>query len=132
MGSSCGFDVDESRLIIKGCQHVPGFDAVAKGEAVDVEKVQPGIVKLAQSEIRDNPNIRAILLECTELPPYADALRFKTGLPVFDVITAADFYVSAFQDNPRFGINDWQEEWDQEQEDYSFGQNLVESDQQKL
>merc|ERR1711920_565025 len=130
--SSCGFDVEETRFIIKGCQHVPGFDAVAKGEAVDVEKVQPGIVKLAQEEIRKNPNLRAILMECTELPPYADALRYRTGLPVFDVITAADFYVSAFQDNPRFGVNDWQDEWDQEQEEYVFGQNLVESDRAKL
>ena len=32
-------------------------------------------------------NIRAILLECTELPPYADALRYHTGLPVWDAIT---------------------------------------------
>ena len=32
--------------------------------------------------------IRAILLECTELPPYADALRYHTGLPVWDAITA--------------------------------------------
>ena len=29
-------------------------------------------------------------LECTELPPYADALRDETKLPVFDAITNAD------------------------------------------
>ena len=29
-------------------------------------------------------------LECTELPPYADALRSETKLPVFDAITNAD------------------------------------------
>ncbi|CAL1143000.1 unnamed protein product [Cladocopium goreaui] len=69
--------------------------------------------------------IRAILLECTELPPYADALRYHTGLPVWDAITAADFYVSAFQDNPRFGISDWQQEWDGEQEHYELGTHLT-------
>ena len=29
-------------------------------------------------------------LECTELPPYADALRAETKLPVFDAITNAE------------------------------------------
>ena len=40
--------------------------------------------------------IRAILLECTELPPYADALRFETALPVYDAITCADMFVDGY------------------------------------
>merc|ERR1719375_2302240 len=73
--SQCGFDVDDDRFVIRGCQDVPGFDAVAKGEAVDVEFVTPGIVTLTQDILRKNSKLRAIVLECTELPPYADALR---------------------------------------------------------
>lgn len=84
--------------------------------------------------------------ECTELPPYADALRYFTGLPVFatwttttkchescaeDAITAADFYVTAFRDKPRFGLQDWQREWDGLQEDYFLGKNLT-KDEEKL
>uniref|UniRef100_A0A7S4QVH1 Uncharacterized protein n=1 Tax=Alexandrium monilatum TaxID=311494 RepID=A0A7S4QVH1_9DINO len=129
---SCGFDVSEDRFIIKGCQDVPGFDAVAKGEAVPLDIVQPGIVKLTKDFLKAHPDIKGILLECTELPPYADALRAHTGLPVWDCITGADFYINAFKDNPRFGINDWQAEWDQEQEDYTFGQNLIEKDRSQL
>ncbi|CAK9022991.1 unnamed protein product [Durusdinium trenchii] len=127
--NSCGFDVDEHRFIIHGCQDIPGFDAVAKGEKVPLDIVQPGIVKMALKLIEENPNIRGILLECTELPPYADALRYHTGLPVWDSITAADFYVAAFQDNPRFGINDWQKEWDGEQEEYHLGAHLTKDEQ---
>ena len=59
-----------------------------------------------------HPDIRAILLECTELPPYADALRHKTGLPVFDAITCCDFFMMGAQDNERFGLQGWIEEWD--------------------
>lgn len=33
---------------------------------------------------------RAILLECTNLPPYAPAIRRATGLPVFDILTAVE------------------------------------------
>ena len=29
------------------------------------------------------------------MPPYADALRDETGLPVFDAITNADFFISS-------------------------------------
>lgn len=123
--TSCGFDVEEHRFVIHGCQDVPGFEAVAKGEKVPLDIVQPGIIKMAMDLIQQNPMIRAILLECTELPPYADALRYHTGLPVWDAITAADFYVSAFQDNPRFGISDWQQEWDGEQEHYELGTHLT-------
>uniref|UniRef100_A0A7S4QVI4 Uncharacterized protein n=1 Tax=Alexandrium monilatum TaxID=311494 RepID=A0A7S4QVI4_9DINO len=130
--NSCGFDVNEDRFIIKGCQDVPGFEAVAKGEAVDVFHVQPGIVSLVQDTIRMKPHIRGILCECTELPPYSDALRARTDLPVWDAITAADFYVSAYRDNPRFGLDEWQAEWDEEQEEYSFGMNLIEADKKSL
>ena len=50
---------------------------------VPLEKVQPGILQLVKDVLEKKPQIRAILLECTELPPYADALRYFTGLPVF-------------------------------------------------
>uniref|UniRef100_A0A7S2LEE3 Uncharacterized protein n=1 Tax=Zooxanthella nutricula TaxID=1333877 RepID=A0A7S2LEE3_9DINO len=126
--SSCGFDVNEERFIIVGCQNVKYFDAVARGEAVPMEKVQPGVVALAQETIRRQPMIRGILLECTELPAYADALRAKTGLPVWDAITGADFYINAYKDNPRFGINDWQAEWDETVDEYEFASNLAKSE----
>jgi hypothetical protein len=123
--SQCGFDVDDDRFLIVGCQNVPGFDAVAKGDKVDVEYVTPGVVKLVKDLLVRMPNIRAILLECTELPPYSDALRKETGLPVWDAITNADFFISASMDNPRFGLNDWQNPWDGEADEYKWGENLT-------
>jgi len=130
--NSCGFDVDEDRFLIFGCQDIPGFDAVAKGEAVPLDIVQPGIVKMTMEILKKQPLIQGILLECTELPPYADALRAATGLCVWDAITAADFYINAYKDNPRFGLNDWQNEWDGVQDDYTFGQELMEADRKEL
>jgi len=49
----------------------------------------------------------AFMMECTELPPYSDAVRKETGLPVFDAVTNCDFFINAFKDNERFGMNDW-------------------------
>ena len=33
------------------------------------------------------PSVAAIVLECTNMPPYADAVRAATGLPVHDITT---------------------------------------------
>ena len=90
----CGVDPDEDRFIIVGCEDVPGFEAVALGEKVNVSAVTPGVVAKAMEIQAAYPNLRAYLLECTELPPYADAIRMATGLPVFDAITCCDFFIS--------------------------------------
>ncbi len=37
--------------------------------------------------LRREPGLQALVLECTNLPPYAGALRAATGLPVHDVVT---------------------------------------------
>merc|ERR1719352_1349909 len=100
----CGVDPEERRFVIVGCQDVPGFEAVAAGGKVDTVKVTPGMVELAKKTLIQYPKIRAILFECTELPPYADALRAATRLPVYDAITSCDFFISGAKDNERFGL----------------------------
>ena len=70
----CGIDPDDKRFVIVGCQDVPIFGkAVADGLKVDWEAVTPRMVKLAQDTVKANPDLRAIIFECTELPPYSDA-----------------------------------------------------------
>jgi Asp/Glu/hydantoin racemase len=39
--------------------------------------------------LKQEPSLGAILVECTNLSPYSDALRKTFGLPVFDVIDLA-------------------------------------------
>lgn len=43
----CAVNTDEERYVIVGCEDVPGFEAVAAGEKVDVAKVEPGMVAKA-------------------------------------------------------------------------------------
>jgi hypothetical protein len=92
----CGIDTHGPRFHIIGCEDVPGFEAVALGEKVDTVMVQPGIVSKALWAIKKFPSSRAFLMECTELPPYSDAVRAATGLPVFDAITNCDFFIASF------------------------------------
>lgn len=127
----CGVETQTKRYHIVGCEDVDGFEAVALGEKVDVAKCTPGVVKKAVDAIKQYPASRAILFECTELPPYADAVRHATGLPVYDAITNADFFIMGFQDNKRFGI-DFMKEWDGKQDSYKYGQHLDAGDKAKL
>jgi len=128
----CAVDTLDKRYNIIGCEDVDGFEAVALGEKVDTKKVEPGIVQKALDSLKLYPNSKAFLLECTEMPPYADAIRCATGLPVFDAITACNFFMEAFQDNVRFGKQGWQDEWDGEQEKYKYGDHLGDAEKQEL
>ena len=42
-----------------------------------------------------------------------------------------NFYFT-FRDNPRFGINDWHNEWEGSPQAYTFGQNLNKAQSKKL
>ena len=129
----CGIDVDNSRFVIVDCKDVPVLgDALENGTKVDVEKATPHVVQLAKRTVADNKTLRAIIFECTELPPYSDAVREATGLPVFDSITASNACVASMVDNPLFGKKGWQEKWDGAQEDYTFGDNLSKEQQQRV
>jgi hypothetical protein len=127
-----GVDTHDERYHIIGCEDVDGFEAVALGGKVDTKKVEPGIVKKAKDSMILYPKTRAFLLECTELPPYADAIRFETGLPVFDVITMCNLFIDAFRAIVRFGKQEWQHEWDGKQEDYDYGKELTEDEKEEL
>lgn len=88
---------------------VAHFEAVGADPATPVEGITPGsalhrtllddlpmldeddacrqVLAAAERLRRRVPGLQAFVLECTNLPPYADALRRTSGLPVHDVVT---------------------------------------------
>jgi hypothetical protein len=54
---------------------------------LDLARAEEEVVTAALEALDEDPSLRAFVLECTNLPPYADAVRAATGLPVWDVIT---------------------------------------------
>ena len=59
-----------------------------------------------------------------------------TGLALlqsqFHAITGSDFFMSGVQDNERFGMNNWQAEWDGKQGAYAFAANLSDAEKAEL
>ena len=54
---------------------------------IDTDLFIRQVVEVADLLVRENPDIGAIVLECTDLPPCASAIRKSTGLAVFDIVT---------------------------------------------
>jgi hypothetical protein len=58
---------------------------------VDLQVIEREVIGTALNALKQNPNIRAFVLECTDLPPFSVAIRNQTGLPVFDFITMINY-----------------------------------------
>ncbi len=54
---------------------------------LDVAKSEAELVKVANRLISDHPDVGAVVLECTNMTPYAAAIQANIGLPVFDIYT---------------------------------------------
>jgi Asp/Glu/hydantoin racemase len=55
-------------------------------DVLDIEKARNDNVSAAHQLQKAHPDLGAILLECTNMPPYADAISKATGLPVFSIL----------------------------------------------
>ncbi|WP_296746934.1 aspartate/glutamate racemase family protein [Mesorhizobium sp.] len=63
---------------------------------LDDDAVRDGVLGVATDLQRRHPDLGAILLECSDLPPYAHDVQQATGLPVFDFITMINYVHASF------------------------------------
>ena len=54
-------------------------------------KLEKELVGLARKMVKEHPDIGAIVLECTEFPPYAHAIQNAVRLNVWDFVTMTEF-----------------------------------------
>lgn len=60
---------------------------LAEKDDLDPELACRDVVDAALALTRAHPEVGAIVLECTNMPPYAADVAAATGLPVFDIYT---------------------------------------------
>lgn len=100
---NCGVD-DPSRVVIAGAENTSQMQNVLQGTGhLNNIKFEQELVDLAKQAVKDNPDIGAILLECTEMPPYAYAIQKAVRLPVFDFITMINWVYGAVVRHPFAG-----------------------------
>ena len=54
---------------------------------MDTDKLRAEVLEAGRQLIEAHPEVAALVLECTNMPPYAAALAEHTGLPVYDILT---------------------------------------------
>jgi Asp/Glu/hydantoin racemase len=59
---------------------------------MDVAKAEQDILDAGQSLVAAHPDIGAIVLECTNMPPYAHALQAALGMPVYDIYSMISWF----------------------------------------
>ena len=84
-------------VAVAGLEDQPCFyDTIhAEKGTLDFDKVEQEVVQVTQGLVQENDGVRAILFECTDLPPYAAAVQEAVGLPVFDFSTLVKYVFSA-------------------------------------
>jgi Asp/Glu/hydantoin racemase len=54
---------------------------------LDVEKSTSEMIQVAKRMVSEHSDVGAIVLECTNMTPYAAAIQREIGLPIFDIYT---------------------------------------------
>jgi len=85
------------RLVIKGLEDRESFYrfAIEETGTLDAEAVEAEMVEAGRWIVAQDGSVRALLLECSLLPPYAAAVQAAVHMPVFDYITMINHVFSA-------------------------------------
>ncbi len=101
---ACGVD-DPSELVIAGAQDLPEFKNILNCTChYNPAQLERELTGLAVELTANNPQIGALLLECSDMPPFSWAVQNATGLPVFDFITMIKWMHSAVVQQPYHGF----------------------------
>jgi Asp/Glu/Hydantoin racemase len=81
--------------------------------ALDAALAEQDILEAGEALVREHPEIGAIVLECTNMAPYARALRERIGRPVYDIYSYITWFHGGLKPRdfgwPASAIRDWRE-----------------------
>lgn len=97
---------DPGRVVIRGMQDSAAFRSPILDEEplLDDELIEKDITDTARELVAAHPEVGPILLECSNMPPYAHAIQRATGRPVFDFTTLIGVYFAAAFRRPFAGF----------------------------
>jgi hypothetical protein len=64
----------------------------ADKDDMDIALAERDVVEAGKALVAKHPDVGAIVLECTNMPPYAAALQTAVGLPVYDIYSMITWF----------------------------------------
>jgi len=102
--SQCGID-DLSNIVIAGAQDLPEFQNILQCTgSFNSYEIEQQLVELVKQLVNNNPDMGAILLECSDMPPYAWAIQNAVKLPVLDFTTLINWVYNTVVRRPFAGF----------------------------
>lgn len=83
-----------------GTEHGKEFFRVlikAEKEDMDIALAERDVVEAGKALVAKHPDVGAIVLECTNMPPYAAALQAEVGLPVYDIYSMISWFYAGLR-----------------------------------
>jgi hypothetical protein len=80
-------------VCVAGMEEQPEFREVmleARRDELDADRLEREVLGVAKRLARDNPDLGALVIECTDLVPFAHAIQARVGVPVFDIVTLTE------------------------------------------
>jgi Asp/Glu/hydantoin racemase len=79
-------------VVIQGIENGVELHSVIKNDrlALDQEKALEDVLTAVAQVLHKHPSAKAVLLECTNLPPYRTSIEQRFGLPVHDIFSALE------------------------------------------
>lgn len=82
-------------------------------DELDVAAAEQDVIDAGVALVTRHPNVGAVVLECTNMAPYARALRERLKLPVFDIVSFVTWFHAGLQPrdfgHPASSVRSWTE-----------------------
>ncbi len=94
-----GWSSKDFPVVVQGMDEAPLFSRARQENrlTIDFDQMRQEVVEAACQMVEEHPDIAAVVLECTNLPPYSADIQQALDRPVFSIVTLAKMVYAALE-----------------------------------
>ncbi len=94
-----GWSSREFPIVVQGMDEAPLFSRAHQENrlTIDFDQMRREVVEAARRMVEEHPEVAAIVMECTNLPPYASSVQQAVDRPVFSIATLVKMVYGALE-----------------------------------